>query len=51
MSYHGEYQILNFQHLASRILKCDVEDLEISILDLQNIEFEGFDKQNVEISR
>lgn len=51
VSYHGENQILNFQHLASRILKFNVDDLQISILDLQNIELEGFDKRNVEISR
>ena len=44
--------MLNFQqHLASRILQFDVDDLDISILDLQNIELEGFDERNVEISR
>ena len=42
VSYHSENQILNFRHLASIILKFDVNDLEISILDLQNIELEGF---------
>ena len=30
-------------------MKFDVDDLQISILDLQNIELEGFDKRNVEI--
>ena len=52
VSNNGEYQMLNFQqHLASRILQFDVDDLDISILDLQNIELEGFDERNVEISR
>ena len=52
VSNHGEYQMLNFQqHLANRILKFDVDDLEISILDLQKMELEGFDERNVEISR
>lgn len=32
-------------------MKFDVDDLQISILDLQNIELEGFDKRNVEMSR